>query len=91
MTTTEPWTAEPIGDGKFKFTNVSGGRLAMITLTPVQATRVEVEGFVAGDPHSVPSPVDAGESFIATVRGPGVQVNATAVPAMRYVYWSLSI
>lgn len=86
-----PWKAESIGSGKFRFTNVSGGKLGMIVLTPVDLTEVRVEDGVRDDPHVVPKPIDAGESFVAVVRGKGVRVTATAVPSMTNVYWDLSV
>jgi hypothetical protein len=87
MSQADPWKAEALGSGKFRLTNVSGAKLVMITLTPDGATNVEVEGYVAGDPHAVPKPIDAGESFIAAVRGKGVRVTATSPPSMTHVYW----
>lgn len=79
-----PWSAIPLGANRYRFTNASGGCLAMIALTPFGATHVEVEE--SPEPHIVPAPVDAGDSFIAVVRGSGVRVTATAVPSMTHTY-----
>lgn len=79
-----PWSATPLGANRYHFTNTSGGRLAMITLTPFGATQVEVED--SPDPHTVPAPVDAGANFVAVVRGRGVRITATAVPSMTHTY-----
>ena len=87
----DPWEAEPIGSGKYRFTNISGGNLGMVVLSPVDGTEVKVEDGVPDDPHVVPKPVSAGESFVAVVRGIGVRVTATAVPSMANVFWELSV
>jgi hypothetical protein len=79
-----PWSATLLGANRYRFTNTSGGRLAMITLTPFGATQVEVED--SPEPHTVPAPVDAGTSFVAVVRGRGVRITATAVPSMTHTY-----
>ncbi|CDM77200.1 Regulatory protein AfsR [Mycobacterium marinum] len=79
-----PWSAIPLGANRYRFTNTSGGRLAMITLMPFGATQVEVED--SPEPHVVPAPVDAGASFVAVVRGRGVHITATAVPSMAHTY-----
>ena len=79
-----PWSAIPLGANRYRFTNASGGRLAMIVLTPFGATHVEVED--SPEPHIVPAPVDAGASFVAVVRGRGVRITATAVPSMTHTY-----
>ena len=79
-----PWSAVPLGANRYRFTNASGGRLAMIALRPFGATHVEVEG--SPEPHIVPGPVDAGASFVAVVRGRGVRITATAVPSMTHTY-----
>jgi tetratricopeptide (TPR) repeat protein len=79
-----PWSATPLGANRYRFTNASGGRLAMIALTPFGATHVEVED--SPEPHIVPAPVDAGASFVAVVRGSGVRITATAVPSMTHTY-----
>ena len=47
-----PWSATPLGANRYRFTNASGGRLAMITLTPFGATQVAVED--SPEPHTVP-------------------------------------
>lgn len=79
-----PWSAIQLGANRYHFTNVSGGRLAMITLTPFGATHVEVED--SPEPHTVPVPIDAGASFVAVVRGRGARITATAVPSMTNTY-----
>ena len=79
-----PWSAIPLGANRYRFTNASGGRLAMITLTPFGATHAEVEG--SPEPHTVPTPVDAGASFVAVVRGEGVRITATELPSMTHTY-----
>ena len=88
---TEPWSAEAVGGGRYRFTNTFGGKLVMITLQPVGTTEVSVEGHILDDPHAVPAPVDAGDSFVATVRGPGVQITATDPSTMRHYHWSLDV
>lgn len=87
----EPWKSEALGAGRFRFTNTSGGKLAMIVLAPVSGAEVRVENGVAEDPHVVPAPVDAGDSFVAVVRGAGVRITATAPPSMQHVYWELAV
>lgn len=83
-----PWSAIPLGANRYRFTNTSGGRLAMITLMPFGATQVEVED--SPEPHTVPVPVDAGASFVAVVRGRGARITATAVPSMTHIYSDFS-
>lgn len=78
------WSAIPLGANRYRFTNTSSGRLAMVTLMPFGATHVEVED--SPEPHTVPAPVDAGASFIAVVLGSGVRITATAVPSMTHTY-----
>lgn len=56
----------------------------MITLTPFGATHAEVEG--SPEPHTVPTPVDAGASFVAVVRGEGVRITVTELPSMTHTY-----
>lgn len=87
----DPWKAEPLGEGRFRFTNMSGRKLAMITLSPVQGAEVRVEDGTPLDELAVPHPVNSGASFTAVVRGAGVRVTATAVPAMEPVYWELAV
>ena len=87
----DPWSAESLGDDRYRFTNISGGQLSMIVLIPNGATEVVVEGGVEDDPHAVPSSVNAGDSFVAVVRGEGVHINATATPSMTPVYWELTV
>lgn len=79
-----PWSATPLGANRYRFTNVSDRRLAMIVLSPFDATHVEVE--TSPDPRTVPVPVDPGASFVAVVRGTGVRITATAVPGMAHIY-----
>jgi len=87
----DPWTAEPIGSDKFRFTNVSGGRLAMIVLSPIGNAEVEVEDGVESEPHVVPASIDSGGSFVAVLRGAGTRITATEVPSMTHRYWELSL
>jgi tetratricopeptide (TPR) repeat protein len=80
-----PWSAAPLGANRYRFTNTSGERLAQITLAPSGVTQVEVED--SPEPHTVPAPIGAGDSFVATVRGSGgVRITATTMPSMMYVY-----
>jgi tetratricopeptide (TPR) repeat protein len=79
-----PWSAARLGEGRYRFTNTSGGRLAMITLAPFGATQVRVED--SPEPYTVPAPIDAGDSFVAVVRGKGMRITATALPSMTHVY-----
>lgn len=79
-----PWSAVPLGSDRYRFTNASGGRLAMIALTPLGATQVEVEG--SPEPHTLSAPIDAGASFIAMVCGKGVRITATALSSMTHTY-----
>lgn len=88
---TDTWRTESLGAGRFRFTNVSTGRLAMIVLAPIEGAEVVVEDGVAEDPWVVPSPVDTGASFVAVVRGAGVGITATAVPSMEPVYQKLEV
>jgi hypothetical protein len=85
----QPWSAESLGDDRYRFTNTSGGKLGMIVLLADGSTEVAVEGAKI-DPDTVDAPVDAGDSFIASVKGRGVQINATAVPAMANVIWKFT-
>ena len=55
------------------------------TLSPLGATHVQVEE--SPDSYTVPAPVDAGDTFVAVVRGRGLRVNATALPSLTYMYW----
>ena len=70
-----PWSAVPLGANRYRFTNTSGERLAQITLAPFGATQVEVED--SPEPHTVPAPIGAGDSFVAMVRGSGARITAT--------------
>ena len=85
------WDVEQLGSGRFRFTNVSGTRLAMIALTPQDGAEVAVEDGAPGDAWVVPSPVGPRESFTAVVRGAGVRITATAVPSMQSVYQDLPV
>ncbi|SHW33219.1 Uncharacterised protein [Mycobacteroides abscessus subsp. abscessus] len=87
----EPWEAESLGGGRFRFKNTSGDKLAMIVLAPVDGAEVSVDDGPADDPHVVPAPVEPGDSFTAVVRGAGVRITSTAVPAMTHVYWELGV
>lgn len=79
-----PWSVISLGANRYRFTNVSGGRLAMVTLRPFGATHVEVED--SPEPHTVSAPVDDGASFVALVLGSGMRIAATAVPAMKHIF-----
>lgn len=74
-----PWAGAILANDRYRFTNISGGRLAQITVDPCGDTTIEVEGSV--DPHTVPAPLDDGESFVATIRGEGVRITATRIPS----------
>ena len=87
----DPWTAESVGSDRFRFTNVSGGRLAMIVLTPTDNAEVKVVDGAEADPHVVPAPVDDGGSFVAVVRGAGTRITATELPSMTHRYWELTL
>lgn len=89
----DPWKAEQLGSGRFRFTNVSGGKLVAVVLAPsADGTEVVVEDGVSDDPWVVPAPVDAGESFIAVVRGAGVRITAsTPPPRMNHLYWEMEV
>ena len=88
---TNPWTIEQLGAGRFRFTNATSGKLAMIGLSPIDDAEVAVEGCIADDPWTVPSPVDAGAAFVAVVRGAGARITATSVPSMRPVFQELEV
>ncbi len=83
-----PWTAARLGENRYQFTNTSGAKLAQITLAPHGATQVKVDDSPV--PHTVPAPVDAGDSFVAVVRGRGMRITATAMPSMTYIYWDFA-
>lgn len=87
----DPWNVEDLGAGRFRFTNASGNKLAMIVLAPVGDALVKVEDGVEFDPHVVPAPIDDGDAFIAVVRGVGARVTATALPSMVHVYWEFVV
>ena len=80
----DPWTTARLGENRYRFTNTSGVKLPQITLAPHGATQVKVED--SPEPHTVPTSVDAGDSFVAVVRGRGMHITATAMPSMTYVY-----
>jgi hypothetical protein len=63
----------------------------MITLTLHDATQAKVEDGVDFDPDAVPAPVDAGDSFVAVVRGSGMRISASAVSSMTHVYWDFAL
>lgn len=87
MTQSDPWKAEALGAGRFRFTNVSGGKLAMVVVMPFEGGEVEVEdGGVPNDPYAVRAPVEAGKSFTAKVRG-SVRITATIPTTMENVFW----
>jgi hypothetical protein len=69
-----PWQVAPLGEYRYKFTNVSGRKLAMIAVDPFAGGEAEVEG--SPHPHTVQSPVEPGGSFTARVRG-SVRIMAT--------------
>jgi hypothetical protein len=79
-----PWTAARLGENRYRFTNTSGVRFAQITLAPYGAAQVKIED--SPEPHTIPAPIDAGDSFVAVVRGRGMRITATALPSMTYVY-----
>jgi hypothetical protein len=81
----DPWTTARLGENRYRFTNTSGRGLAQITPSPLGATHVQVEE--SPDSYTVPAPVDAGDTFVAVVRGRGLRVNATALPSLTYMYW----
>ncbi|WP_167668466.1 hypothetical protein [Mycobacteroides salmoniphilum] len=85
----DPWTSEHIGSDRFRFTNVSGGRLAMIVLAPIGNTEVKVEDGVESAPHVVSASIENGGSFVAVLRGVGTRITATEVPSMTHRYWEL--
>lgn len=88
----EPWKAESVGSGQFRFTNTSGGMLAMIALNPLGSTEVRVTlGGVKDDPHVVQSSINDGDFFVATVRGEGVRITSTVWPANQHVYWEFQV
>jgi tetratricopeptide (TPR) repeat protein len=78
-----PWTAARLGENRYRFTNTSGLKLAQITLAPYGATQVKIED--SPEPHTVPAPIYAGDSFVAVVRGRGMRITARALPSMTYV------
>lgn len=90
MTTTEQWDARHLADDRYEFVNVSGSRLAMITLSPIGGSFVAVEGSQI-DPHAVESAVDAGASFVASVRGAGVRIMATDVARGTHTPWEFRL
>lgn len=85
-----PWTAAVLANSRYRFTNISGGRLAQITVDPIGATAVEVED--SPDPHVVAVPLDDGDSFVAVMRGgAGVRVTATKMPSLVSVTMNFSL
>lgn len=86
----EPWSAEALGEDKFRFTNTSGETLAMIVLAPRGGATVKVIDGTPLDPHTVPAPVKAGDNFVALVRGAGVRITATFPTNMQHTYWEFN-
>jgi hypothetical protein len=85
-----PWAAAVLANSRYRFTNISGGRLAQITVDPIGATVVEVED--SPDPHVVAVPLDDGDSFVAIMRGgAGVRVTATKMPSLAPVIMGFSL
>lgn len=84
MAQSDPWKAEPLGEDRYKFTNVSGRTLAMIAVDPFPGGESEVEG--SPHPHTVPSPVEPGKSFIAKARG-SVRIMATDPTTYEHAPW----
>lgn len=82
----EPWSAEHIGGGKFRFSNTSGRKLVAVTLTPTDGAKARVIDGVPDDPWVVPRPVEAGSHFEAFVEG-AVRVTATIPETFGSVYW----
>jgi tetratricopeptide (TPR) repeat protein len=75
-----PWAGAVLANNRYRFTNISGGRLAQITVDPYGSTVIEVEG--SPDPHVVAAPLDDGGSFVAVIRGGGVRITASSMPSM---------
>jgi tetratricopeptide (TPR) repeat protein len=85
-----PWAAAILANSRYRFTNISGGRLTQITVDPIGATVVEVEDSL--DPHVVAVPLDDGDSFVAVMRGgAGVRVTATKMPSLAPVIMGFSL
>ncbi len=68
------WGGAILANNRYRFTNISGGRLTQITVDPCGSTVIEVEG--SPDPHAVPAPLEDGGSFVAVIRGEGVRITA---------------
>jgi tetratricopeptide (TPR) repeat protein len=88
-TTQRPWSAAELANYRYRFTNISGGRLVAVTIDPYGATVIEVEG--SPDPHVVPAPIGDGGSFVAVIRGTGGIIRATRVPSMTNVTMQLRL
>lgn len=84
MAQSDPWKAETLGEGRYKFTNVSGRKLGAISVMPFPGGEAEVEG--ASHPYSLPTPVEPGKSFVAKVRG-SVRITGTVPVTMENVFW----
>ncbi|WP_198542280.1 AAA family ATPase [Mycolicibacterium peregrinum] len=85
-----PWAAATLANSRYRFTNVSGAQLTQITVDPIGATVVEVEG--SPDPHSIAVPLNDGDSFVAIMRGGGgVRVTATRLPSLAPVTMGFSL
>lgn len=89
----DPWRAEPLGAGRFRFTNTSSGLLEMIELHPLGLSEIQVTvGGVEDNPHVVRYSIAPGDFFVAIVRGEGVRVtSSTAYPVLRTVIWTLEV
>lgn len=77
----DPWKVSDLGDGQYRFTNVTGSRAVMVT---VQTTSNERVG-------EATSPVGDGESFDLKMR-PGVEayIAWTTPPAMSDHTWKFT-
>ena len=75
MTESDPWKAEPLGDDRYEFTNVSGRKLGAMAVDPFEGGEVEIETN-AGNVSRTVRTLETGGSFIAKVRG-SVRIMAT--------------
>jgi hypothetical protein len=64
----DPWKAEPLGEGRFRFTNESGCPLGAIAVNPFRGGDVDVENHTGNSPNLV-GRRGPGESLIGKVRG----------------------
>lgn len=85
MTESDPWKAEPLGEDRYEFTNVSGRKLAAITVDPFPGGEVEIEDNAGNVPGTVRNR-EPGESFTAKVRG-SVRIMATDPATYEPVAW----